>query len=143
MNSIRFKRFGAYLGFACLILTGNVLAGTTATTEITYAREVGASQAVFTLSANTFTRSMNVLRSSTQDFIVRISLGNNAVFATGTLPAGGDLALTTAAGGAVTIALIDGGTNGDSFASYFVNVTTSFTGLPTFTLTTTGENRLQ
>lgn len=123
MNSIRFKRFAAYLALACLILTGSILAGTT-TTEVTYAREVGEADAIYTLPVNTFTRTLNVLRSSSQDFIVRISLDNNAEFATGTLPAGGDLTLTIAAGGAVTISIVDGGTNGDTFVSYFVDVTT-------------------
>ena len=138
MNATRFTGFAVCLGLACLMLTENALAGTTTTTEVTYAREVGKDDAIYTLlPANTAERAMNVIRSVSQDFTLRVSLSDNAQFATPTLPAAGDLTLTTTGGGAVTVSITDGGAN-DTFVLYLVDVTTAFTAFPTFTLTTTG-----
>ena len=47
---------------ACLILTGNALAGTTTTTEVTYAREVATAGLVYTLPVNVNTGLMNIVR---------------------------------------------------------------------------------
>ena len=142
MNSTPFRltwfAAAACLGLASFMLTGNVLAGTTTTTEVTYAREVGKDDAIYTLPANTAERAMNVIRSTTQNFTLGVSLSDNAEFATPTLPAAGDLTLTTTGGGAVTISIADGGANGDTFVLYLVDITTGFTTFPTFTLTTTG-----
>jgi hypothetical protein len=128
---------------AFLILSGSALAGTSTAVggAVNYAREVGAVNAVFTLPAGkTVTRDLNVIRDSSQDFFVDVTLGNGALYtgAGATLPEASDLALTTAAGGAVTITLISGGTAGSATATYFVDITTPFTGLATFTLTVGG-----
>ncbi len=62
MNSTRLTRFAVSVGMACLILTGNALAGTTTATEVTYAREVATAGLVYTLPVNVNTRLMNIVR---------------------------------------------------------------------------------
>ena len=69
---------------------------------------------------------------------MRVSLGSGFEFTTGTLPASTDLSLNVAGGGAIAVTKVAGGADGDTSVAFFVDITTSFTGLPTFTLTTTG-----
>ena len=139
MIAAHFRGLTVCLGLACLMLTGRgALAGTTTATEATYAREVGTPGATYTLPGTTATRTMNVIRGVSQDFALRVSLGQKALFVTGRFPAAGDLTLTTTGGGAVATSIVGGGTNGDAFVTYLVDVTTGFTSFPTFTLTTTG-----
>jgi hypothetical protein len=125
---------------AFLMMAGSAMAGTTAsaTGAVNFAREVGAANAIYTMPGKTVTRAMSVIRDATQDFFLDVTLGGGAQFATGDLPAAGDLTLTTAAGGAVTITIVSGGADGNTTVTYFVDITTSFTGLPTFTLDMTG-----
>ena len=71
MHSTRIKWFVVCLGLACLMLGGGVLAGHTTATEVTYPREVGASNAVHSLpTGNTVARLMNVLRGTGADSIL-------------------------------------------------------------------------
>jgi len=136
-NFTRMSTFTICLGLAYLFLTGNVLAGTTATTVVELGDcSPGGPNRVITVPANTVTRAMDVLR--VIDFFMTVTLGSGFEFATGTLPVNGDLALTTAGGGAVTIFIVTGGGNGDTSVDYLVVINPSFTSFPTFTLTTTG-----
>jgi len=83
MHSTRFTRIAVWLVHVCLILTGNALAGTTTATEVTYAREVGATDAVYTIPAgNSIERAMFVLRpgGGPGDFFLRVELGKNSEF---------------------------------------------------------------
>jgi hypothetical protein len=123
---------------AFLALTGSALAGTTATTAVTYAREVSAVNQVYTLPGTTTTRAMAVIRNATQDFFVDVSLGQGALFTGAGLPVAGDLTLSVAAGGVVTSTVVSGGTAGASTVRFFVDITTAFTGLPTLALDTNG-----
>ncbi|PYV19137.1 MAG: hypothetical protein DMG07_02535, partial [Acidobacteria bacterium] len=130
------------MGVAFLFMAGSALAGTTAIgSAVTYAREVGAANAVYTLPTKSVTRSMAVIRDATQDFFVDVTLGAGAVFTAGGLPEASDLALTSvsgAGGGAIAApTIISGGTAGSTSVTYSVDITTSFTGLPFFTLDVT------
>ncbi len=79
MNSTRIKWFAGCLTLVGLMLTGNVLAGTTTATEVTYAREVGVSNAVYHLPAgNTVARLMNVVRGTGVNFFVDVTLSDGA-----------------------------------------------------------------
>ncbi len=69
---------------------------------------------------------------------MRVSLGSGFEFTTGTLPASTDLSLNVAAGGAIAVTKVAGGADGDTSVAFLVDITTSFTGRSTFTLTTTG-----
>ncbi|PYV17368.1 MAG: hypothetical protein DMG07_05960, partial [Acidobacteria bacterium] len=113
-------------------------AGTTSGVTVVYAREFAAANGIYTLPENTITRSVGVIRGFAADFFIDVTLGNGATFASGGLPASGNLTLTTAAGGSVAVTLVSGASDGSSAAAYFVDVVSSFTGFPTFTLTTTG-----
>ena len=113
MNATRI--IGLKVGLACLFLTGSALAGTTSTTAINVTCPAGPS---FTVPTNTVTRAMGVVRDSTQNFFLRVTLGNNVEFDTGTLPVAGDLTLTTAAGGAVSVSFISGGGDGDNTVDF-------------------------
>ena len=123
MNSIRLTGVG--VGLACLLLTGSALAGSTSTTAIDVTCPEGPS---FTVPSNTVTRQMNVMRDSTGDFFFDVTLGNGFEFAVA--PNLTDLALTTPAGGAMTVSF-GALANGDTRFRFFVDVTTSFTGFPT------------
>jgi len=139
MNSTRITSFVICLGLTCLMLTGSALAGTTTVVaEVNYSRETGAAAAVYTLPANTVTRAMNVVRDATEDFVMKVTLGNGFTFSSVLLPKGADLTLTTASGCVVNAStVLAGGTSGDAFVDFFVDITTACTGFPTFTLTTT------
>jgi hypothetical protein len=125
---------------ACFFLTANAFAGITKVVggALSYATQAGGPGAVFTVPAQTVTRDMGVIRGSSADFFLTVTLGGGAQFAAPTLPTAGNLTLTTPAGGAVTISLLDGGANTDTSVKFFVDITTGFTSLPTLTLTTTG-----
>ena len=136
MNYARITALVISITVAGLMLTRDTLAGTTATVDITsFAREVGAENAVYTMPANTVTRLMGIARTSAQDFFIDVTLGNGLEFAVA--PVESDLGLTISVGGAVTISSVIL-TNGDTTARFFVDVTTDFAGNPTFTLSTTG-----
>ena len=79
------------IGFAaaCFFLTTNAFAGTTTVVGgvVSYAREGGVANAVYTLPTQTITRSMNVIRDSTHDFFLTVTLGGGLQFTAGTLPA--------------------------------------------------------
>jgi hypothetical protein len=129
------------LAAACLAPAGAAMAGTTTVVggALSYAREVGVANAVYTIPAQTITRDLNVIRNANQDFFLTVTIGNGPQFTSGTLPTPTSLALTTAAGGAATITKMAGtGLASNTSVTYFVDVTTGFTGLATFTLTTTG-----
>ena len=142
MNPTRFTRHAVTLGMACLILTGTALAGTTTVTEVTYAREVGRDDTVYTIPAgNSIERAMSLLRSGdgSGDFFVAVSLGNNAEFDGTGLPVAADL--TQSGGlpaGNVVITLPTTPTDGDTSVEFFVDVTATFTSFPSFTLDTSG-----
>jgi hypothetical protein len=122
---------------AFLVLSGSALAGTTAVTggAISYAREVGAVNAVYTIQGGPVTRALAVIRNTAQDFFVDITLGNGALFtgAGSTLPEASDLTIS-GGGGAASFSIVSGGTAGSSTVRYFADVTTSFTGLATLSL---------
>ena len=50
MNSTRIISFTLCLGLACILLTGNALAGVTVADELNYAREVGAVDATYAIA---------------------------------------------------------------------------------------------
>jgi len=123
---------------AFLALTGSALAGTTATTAVTYAREVGAVNAVYTLPASSVTRQLAVIRADSQDFFVDVTLGQGALLTAGSLPANADMTVADGGGGAgvATAAIVSGGTAGSATVRYFIDITTSFQGLGLITLDT-------
>src|SRR5262245_14508860 len=120
-NSMRGNRIASLalcLGVAFLVLTGSALAGTTAVTggAVSYAREVGAVNAVYTLPVGTTaTRALAVIRNTAQDFFVDVSLGNGALFtgAASNLPEASDLTIS-GGGGAAAFSIVFGGTAGSS-----------------------------
>src|SRR5437867_12521070 len=65
----RTKIYVIGLAAACFFLAANAFAGTTTVVGgvVSYAREVGVANAVYTLPTQTITRSMNVIRDSTHD----------------------------------------------------------------------------
>ncbi len=98
---------------------------------------------VINILANTVTRTMGVLRSGggSADFFLKVSLGGNAEFATDGLPLAVDLTQTGGSPAAnVAIRLVIGGTDGETFVDFIVDITVLFTNLPTFTLDTSGWN---
>jgi hypothetical protein len=125
-------------GLLLTLLAPPSWAGTTSGSTTVYAREFGASGRFYTLPDSTVTRAAGFIRSTSGDFFLDVTLGNGAKFVSGGLPTSGNLALTTEGGGAVQIRLLEGGTDGSTSATYFVDVTNAFTSPPTFTLTTTG-----
>ena len=95
MNSARITSFVICLGLACLLLTGNALAGTIKATEVTYAIEVSGADVVYTIPANAITWEQDVLRvaGSSGKFTLKGTLSGNSEFSgTGSqLPEFGDL----------------------------------------------------
>lgn len=119
-----------------MFFTRETLAGTTATGTVTgFAREVSMTEAVYTMLANAVTRQLNVARTSSQDFFLDVTLGSGVEFAA--TPAAGDVTLSIPEGGAAT-SLSSVLINSDTSVRFFVDITTDFTGSPTFTVTTTG-----
>ncbi len=99
----RISTFAICLGLGCFFLTGTGLAGTTATTVIDLGDcTPGPNNRVITVPANTVTRQINVVRVTTQDLIMRVSLGSGFEFTTGTLPASTDLSLNVVAEGVLS-----------------------------------------
>ncbi len=140
MNSTRIISFTFCLGLACLLLTGNAVAQSTSADDLSYAREAGAADVLYTIPAgNLITHTMSVLRVSggSGNFFVRITLDGGAVFDGSSLPAVGDLTQTGGLPGAsVTVTLPVPPSDGDTFVDYQVAVTQSFTTFPSFTLAT-------
>ena len=139
MTSTRITSFVICLSLACLMLTGNALAGTTTAKELTYATEVGVANTVYTIPAgNTIVRVMAVLRQAASgNFFFRVTLGSNSEFATGSFPVAGDLTQTAGVPGSnVTITLPTAVADGDTFVEWSVIVNADFTGFPTFTVDT-------
>jgi len=127
------------LGLACLLLTGNVLAGTTATTVVELGDCLqGDPDRTITIPANAVTREIILLRDVNEDLIMRVTLGGGLEFDGSTLPTNGDLTLSVAAGGVVQATIVAGGADLDAFVDYFVDITTGFSGFPTLSLDTTG-----
>ncbi len=96
MNSTWCTRFAVSLGMAYLILIP-ALAGTTTTTEVTYAREVGTTNALVTIPGAVFmTRVMAVFRpgGGPGNFFLRVGLGQNSEFDGTGLPVAADLTQT-------------------------------------------------
>lgn len=124
----------------CLgVLAGSALAGTTTTTVVNYAREVGAANQIYVLPATTITRNTVVTRDNTQNFFVDVILNNGARF--NAALAGTELAVTEPGmvAGDFTITLV-GGTGGanSTTATYLVQVDTTVSGdVPTGYLTAT------
>jgi len=136
MNLNRIKTLAVCLGVACLLLTGSALAGSTTTTVYNTAREVGAANAVYTLATTTVSRSMGVIRNSTQDFLVVFSMSGGVVFTGSALPDDVDLTVTNVG---ATISKVAGGAAGNSSVTYLVDVTTdNNTSFPSLTLDATG-----
>ena len=139
MTSTRITSFVICLGLACLMLTGSVLAGTTkVTAEVPYAREVGKANRIYTLPANTVTRTMSVLRASGENFFVDISLSGNALWDASGPPVDTSLVFGTTAPATYTVALV--GTSADKAKAVF-SVTIAGTAplaFPVGTFTTTG-----
>jgi len=77
---------------------------------------------------------MQVARTTAQNFTITVTLPTGVTFATGRLPAGGDVTVDFVSGGgagAATFSVAAGGTNGLSSVTFLSNITTSFTGFPT------------
>lgn len=146
MNSTRITSFVICLGLACLMLTGNALASATVATEVTYAREVGATNAVYVApSTNKITRAMTVLRQSASgNFFVKLTLSGNAEFAnlgSGTVPVAADLTQTAGTPAInVTVTIPSAVADGDTFVEFSIVVNADFTAFPTFTIDTGGWN---
>jgi len=138
MYSTRINSFGVCFVLVCLVLTGNALAGTTTATEVTYAREVAATNAVFTIPAgNRIERSMFTL--SLGNFFLRVGLGQNSEFNLTGLPVAADLTQTGGLpAGNVVVTLPTAPADGDTFVDFLVSVTATFTTFPTFTVDTSG-----
>jgi len=131
------------LGVALLLVAGTAMAGTTVgpagATGFKFAREVGANNVVYTMPAGTVVRNMSVIRSIAQDMFVDITLVGGATFATGRLPANGDLLLTETSGNTTYPAtVVSGGLNGSTTVRYFINIVgTDMDTLGILTLTVT------
>ena len=123
------------------MLTGNTLASKTTATEVTYARELGALNAIYTLPVgNTLTRAMTVLRQAASgNFFLRVTLSGGAVFTPGGLPLAGDL--TQTAGTPVsnlTVTIPTAVVEGDTSVEFSIVVVADYTVFPTLTITTSG-----
>jgi len=121
-------------------MAGSALAGTTTVgTVVSYAREVAAPNAVYTVPTNppgTVRRTMNVIRSANDDFFLDVALGNGAQFATTTgtaAPEGSDLSLVNTTAGAITASVVS---RNSTSVIYFVDITTSLTDFPQLNLDT-------
>jgi len=140
------------VGVAFLLLAGSAFAGTTAliagSTVNAVALQSGKGvvpAVVYTIPAagtfsNAYTRTMGVARQvASGDFFMDVNLQNGFTFNATRLPAIGDVALTTAGGGAIgVITVFSGGTAGANTVRFRIPVTTSFATAPVFTLTTAG-----
>ena len=94
MTSTRIRLFAVCLTLVGLILTGNALAGTTTATEVTYAREVGTTNALVTIPGAVFmTRVVAVLRpgGGPGNFFLRVGLDQNSELDGTGLPVAADL----------------------------------------------------
>lgn len=139
MKSNRILNFAMCLCVAFVMLTGSSLAGTTTVVSgvVNYAREVGAINTVYTIpSGKLVRRQLGVIRNSAQDFFVTVTLGSGLQFATGTLPAAGNLGLQSGqeSGGAISPSIVNGGTDGATSVTFLADVTTSFNGFATLEL---------
>lgn len=107
---MRFNRLTSLalcLGVVFLIMTGSAVAGTTSFNSgnaLKYAREVGAVNQIYTLPSNAVARTMNVIRSTGQNFFVDAILDNGAKWNAG-LDAT-DLTITGALGVTYTVSTI-------------------------------------
>jgi len=140
MNSTRIISFTLCLGLACVLATGNVLAGTTVADELSYAREVGAADVSYTIPTPTLvTRTMAVLRSGggPGNFFLTVTLSNNLEF-TGTAAGLPDVTDLTQTAGApltqATIAFSTAPVDGASTMEFSVNLPADYTTFPSFTL---------
>jgi len=109
---MRFNRLTSLalcLGVVFLIMTGSAVAGTTSFNSgnaLKYAKEVGAVNGVYTLPAMMVNRTMNVIRSTGQNFFVDAVLDSGAKW-NGTFTSG-SVSVTGAAGVTYTPTLITG-----------------------------------
>jgi len=141
------------VGVAFLLLAGSAFAGTTAlatgSTVNTVALQSGKTAVpavVYTIPAagtfsNAYTRTMGVARQTTSgDFFLKVKLQNGFTFNGGRVPAVGDVALTTAGGGAIGAITVFSPAviAGSGEVVFRIPVTTSFATAPTFTITTAG-----
>ncbi len=139
MNSTRITSFVVCLSLACLVLTGTALASKTTATEVTYAREVGALNAVYTTPAgNIVTRAMTVLRQAASgNFFLRLTLSGNAEFEAAGLPVAGDLTQTAGTPASnITVTIPTAVADGDTSVEFSIVVVADFTVFPTFTIDT-------
>jgi len=120
----RMSTFAICLGLACFFLTGNVLAGTTATTVVELGDcTQGVPNRVIPLpDANEVTRLMSVLRGTGADFFVDVSLSDKVEWDTTLPPIGLELTFTRIAPAFYTATLL-GTPAGTSTATYSVFVT--------------------
>ncbi len=127
------------LGLACLFLTGNVLAGTTATAVINVACNPDGANRVITVPTNSATRQMNVLRGIGGDFFLDVTLHDGAVWGAGALaPVTGSLTFPRLTVATYTVLLI-GAPDGTATATDAIVVAGGTpTVFPTGTCTTTG-----
>ncbi len=142
MNSTRIISFTFCLGLACLLLTGTAVAQSTSADNLSYAREAGAADVLYTIPAgNLITHTMSVLRVSggTGNFFFRVTLDAGATFDGTGLPIATDLTQTGGLPGAsIVVTLPIGPVDGDTFVDFQVAVTQDFTTFPSFTLATGG-----
>ena len=118
MRFNRIESFALCLGLALLLMTGSAMAGTVTATDVTYAREQAYPGRTYTLPAgNTIAHKMGVIRNSSQDFFVDLSLSSGA-FAGGL--ATDDLTLTVIPAGGYVVSII-GPTTGSTIR-FYVNV---------------------
>jgi len=145
------------VGVAFCLLTGSAMAaGTTrlntGATASTYASELTLTPAalgnVYTLrgaaAAGSFNsdiyRDMKVARTTAQNFTVVVTL-TGATFATGRLPAAGDVTMSAppaGGAGAATFTIAAGGANGSNSVTFLSAITASYTFFPTVQINVDG-----
>jgi hypothetical protein len=119
MRFNRIESFALCLGVALLLMTGSAMAGTATADDVTYAREQAYPGRTYTIPAgNTIVHDMGVIRNSSQDFFVDLSLSSGA-FAGGL--ATDDLTLTVIPAGGYVVSII--GPSTGSTVRFYVNVT--------------------
>ncbi len=142
MNSTRIRLFSVCLTLVGLMLTGNALAGTTTAAEVTYAREVGTTNALVTIpGAVLMTRVVGVLRTGggPGNFFLRVGLGQNSELDGTGLPVAADLTQTGGLPAAnVVVTIPSAPADGDTFVDFLVSITADFTTFPTFTVDASG-----
>jgi hypothetical protein len=142
----------ACIGVALLLLSGNAMAGITASHSPvlpTYALQVGGAGVTYTITpAASFTRQIQATRNQynapNSSFLLRVDLQSGFVFANGGLPKPTDISYTSTPAGGINVAgveIYDGGQAGDPYVRYYIP-TSAGTGVAftSATLTITPNN---